>query len=335
MKIKVATTWDIGNLTENFSQMIPASIHVSLVSSDNIISDDIPIRSGEVLLEPESTSVIIENEDTISEEEDVNNLYDIEINSFKNDNGQESTYYFSMEKTSIESFPKESDTDPDYIVSILFTYKPLKNFSIRAYWDDEDNAYNTRPTGQYEISFYKGNEVIADLTLEKDSQDEYIMTSNSYPTYINGEQVDDYTFIAQDVSGYNKNIEINLEGEETLNAIFSYYKYVSSAWINQIKYHQGTAEEQIFNIGTTFDQVRFSQSNKTTLKDVFEEIKTFFGQKMFMIQSKKDPTNSPNIVEWYQILEENSSNEDDTSEETNEPEETNESEETILEPTEP
>ena len=61
-------------------------------------------------------------------------------------------------------------------------------------------------------------------------------------------------------------------------------------WINSIKYKaNNSSDEKVYKIGTTFDQVLYNQAY--SLKDFFDEMKSFFNQPMHMIYSSDEPTN--------------------------------------------
>lgn len=74
-------------------------------------------------------------------------------------------------------------------------------------------------------------------------------------------------------------------------------------WINKIRLTVGTDNRTStnFDIGTTFDKVRFSESNSYTLANFVEMIKTFFSKRMFMHYTSRNPNNNYNVVEWYEI----------------------------------
>lgn len=75
------------------------------------------------------------------------------------------------------------------------------------------------------------------------------------------------------------------------------------SWLNKIWYKKDTNEIE-YKIGTTFDQVRVSNTNHYTLAQLMSEFTTFFSRKAFMHYSINEPSNK-NTIEWYQITKEN------------------------------
>lgn len=74
-------------------------------------------------------------------------------------------------------------------------------------------------------------------------------------------------------------------------------------WINKIRLLTGPDSDRVntdYDIGTTFDKVRYSESNAFTLADFSNAIKTFFSKHMFMHYTSKAPERQT-VVEWYQI----------------------------------
>ena len=68
----------------------------------------------------------------------------------------------------------------------------------------------------------------------------------------------------------------------------------SAGWINKIRLLTGAPTARTtteFDIGTTFDKVRYSDSNAATLKDFAQMIGNFFGSYMFTKYIKNEPKN--------------------------------------------
>ena len=81
---------------------------------------------------------------------------------------------------------------------------------------------------------------------------------------------------------------------------------MANSWINKIKLLID-GNETNYDIGTTFDKVRYSESNSSTLADFSQAIKSFFSKHMFMHYTSIEPQQLT-VVEWYQIDGEDVSN---------------------------
>lgn len=75
---------------------------------------------------------------------------------------------------------------------------------------------------------------------------------------------------------------------------------VVQGWINKI-FLKGTTTTEEFNIGTTFDQVHFSEENGYTLANLSAFLRQFFGHQMFMRYCGQEPS-SYKVMEWYQVV---------------------------------
>jgi len=76
-----------------------------------------------------------------------------------------------------------------------------------------------------------------------------------------------------------------------------------ASWINKIRLRAGSEEDYVdndFEIGTTFDKVRYSNRSTYTLAQFFEIIQTFFTKQMHMHYTGVEPQNKK-VMEWYQV----------------------------------
>lgn len=78
--------------------------------------------------------------------------------------------------------------------------------------------------------------------------------------------------------------------------------------ITKIKYHDNEDnKDKNYDIGVDADHVFIedtnsdSQSIHYSLAQIYTFLKNFFNKKMFMIESKTDPFNNPNIIVWNQV----------------------------------
>lgn len=62
------------------------------------------------------------------------------------------------------------------------------------------------------------------------------------------------------------------------------------------------SQNESFNLGATFDNIFLSDKDDFTLKDLYDYLKTYFEQDMFISYSKKEPT-ADNINIWYDTNE--------------------------------
>ncbi len=80
---------------------------------------------------------------------------------------------------------------------------------------------------------------------------------------------------------------------------------ITTSWLNKILYRKtnddNTITEIDYKIGTTFDQVKASNTNSYTLANLVNELKTFFNRRAFMHYSIQSPYSYSTTVEWYQI----------------------------------
>lgn len=67
--------------------------------------------------------------------------------------------------------------------------------------------------------------------------------------------------------------------------------------ISQIRYN-GSSEENIFNLGATFDNVFLSDSNGYTLAELYTYLKEYFNEGIFTMYSQKEPEYI-NVKIWY------------------------------------
>lgn len=58
--------------------------------------------------------------------------------------------------------------------------------------------------------------------------------------------------------------------------------------------------DKSYTIGSFFDNIFYSTTEKLTLMDFFTTVKDFFSQPMHMIYHQSEPKNY-NIKEWYKI----------------------------------
>lgn len=78
----------------------------------------------------------------------------------------------------------------------------------------------------------------------------------------------------------------------------------SAGWINKIRLLTGAPTARTtteFDIGTTFDKVRYSEDNAATLKDFATIVNSFFHSYMFTKYIKNEPKNRT-VVEWYEVI---------------------------------
>ena len=68
--------------------------------------------------------------------------------------------------------------------------------------------------------------------------------------------------------------------------------------ISKIQYNGENANERIFNLGATFDNVFLSDNNRYTLKELYTYLKKYFNEGIFTMYSKKEPE-YPNVKIWY------------------------------------
>ena len=86
--------------------------------------------------------------------------------------------------------------------------------------------------------------------------------------------------------------------------LYAHWIEKPKGWINKIRLLTGPVGNRTTNdfvIGTTFDQVQYSESNGATLLDLANSLKTFFGSRMFMFYKGKEPMNR-NVMQWYQVV---------------------------------
>ena len=78
---------------------------------------------------------------------------------------------------------------------------------------------------------------------------------------------------------------------------------IVGGWINKIFLKTGPEGNRTiteFNIGTTFDQVHYSDDNGFTLANLSTFLKRFFNSQMFMRYCGKEP-NSYKVMEWFEV----------------------------------
>ena len=78
----------------------------------------------------------------------------------------------------------------------------------------------------------------------------------------------------------------------------------SAGWINKIRLLTGAPTARTvteFDIGTTFDKVRYSEENAATLKDFATIVNNFFKSYMFTKYIKNEPGNR-SVIEWYEVI---------------------------------
>lgn len=78
----------------------------------------------------------------------------------------------------------------------------------------------------------------------------------------------------------------------------------SAGWINKIRLLTGAPTARTtteFDIGTTFDKVRYSNDNAATLKDFVQIVGNFFESYMFTKYIKEEPINR-SVIEWYEVI---------------------------------
>lgn len=72
------------------------------------------------------------------------------------------------------------------------------------------------------------------------------------------------------------------------------------AWINKILYKANqSAQAIVYNIGTTFNEVRSGEGNTYTLAALVDSLGHFFDKQSFMHYSKVEPPANSRYVEWY------------------------------------
>lgn len=72
-------------------------------------------------------------------------------------------------------------------------------------------------------------------------------------------------------------------------------------WINKILYKKDQVQDEVYDIGTTFDKVRLAETDTFTLYKLYDFIKSFFKRPMFMLYSTLEPLEGSKIVQWYKI----------------------------------
>lgn len=78
---------------------------------------------------------------------------------------------------------------------------------------------------------------------------------------------------------------------------------IVGGWINKIFLKTGSEGNRTtteFNIGTTFDQVYYSDNNGFTLTDLSTFLKHFFNSQMFMRYCGGEPS-SQKVMEWFEV----------------------------------
>jgi len=75
------------------------------------------------------------------------------------------------------------------------------------------------------------------------------------------------------------------------------------SWINKIRLRSGNDpyNDNDFEIGTTFDQVRYDNEHAYSLKDFFKTIQDFFKKQMHMHYTGGVAPAMP-VMEWYQVI---------------------------------
>ena len=88
---------------------------------------------------------------------------------------------------------------------------------------------------------------------------------------------------------------------------------IVGGWSNKIflkTWPEGNRTTTEFNIGTTFDQVHYSNTNGFTLANLSNFLKKFFNSQMFMRYCGKEPA-SYKIMEWYEVIPADNATEDE------------------------
>lgn len=63
------------------------------------------------------------------------------------------------------------------------------------------------------------------------------------------------------------------------------------------------SQGESFDLGATFDNIFLSDEDDFTLEDLYEYVKNYFEQDMFMTYSENEPA-ADNVKIWYDISEE-------------------------------
>lgn len=208
-----------------------------------------------------------------------------------------------------------SSEENNNIFNYTYLHNPSKKILIDIKVNWKDTSFETlRPNT--EESFVINLTENTDANILENKQTDFVFNSseNSFhwtvsqiPLFYNGEEILYEINYPREIGLYSGELKrITFSNNENLYYEINYSIQNSnfSTWINKISYTkdlENSEEEKIFNIGTTFDQVRYSEENTFTLKDFVDIIKEFFMQPMFMKYSEDEPKNE-SVKEWYQLI---------------------------------
>lgn len=169
--------------------------------------------------------------------------------------------------------------------SIGDTYNKDENVTLYALW---------KYTVTYNANSGSGNMATSSaflgtsLRLRKNTFTKNLYNFDGWATSVNGAKVynDQGVFVGRNTT------------------LYAHWVEKPKGWINRIRLSTGSEGNNSTNdfvIGTTFDQVQYSESNSVTLLDIINNLKTFFSSKMFMFYKGKEPMNQ-NVMQWYQVI---------------------------------